>query len=151
MVIPDRKTENGWVMPLTLMVLFVLMMLGTSLWHYSMADIRQVSLEAQKMQAYYHARSGAELLALKVDFNTENGPILKTTGADILLPGQESPLESTQVLFGDEALDLEIQLYTDNGDIIILSTGRVNHLSETLKLTIKRSGADRIIFWERGP
>lgn len=149
MILLDIKYEKGLAMPLTLIVILVLIMLGTSLWHYSMADLKHASLESQKMQAYYHARSGAELLALKVDFNEDNNPIIKTPTGDILLQGQESLLESNFVSFGNEDLDILIQVYKKDADIIIISIGRVNHLSETLKLTIRKDGDDRITFWER--
>lgn len=49
-------------MPLAIIVMVVLTLLGTALWHYSMTDVKHIAMEESRMQAYYLARSGAELL-----------------------------------------------------------------------------------------
>lgn len=47
-------------MPLALMVMLVLSLLGTALWQYSMTDLRHVSIDERRTQAFYLARAGAD-------------------------------------------------------------------------------------------
>lgn len=55
------RNEKGFVMPLALMVMFVVSLLGIALWQYSMTDTLQVTNELERMQAYYLAKSGADI------------------------------------------------------------------------------------------
>jgi Tfp pilus assembly protein PilV len=47
--------NRGVAMPLVLVVIFVISLLGTALWQYSITDTMHVSMDGKGMQAYYLA------------------------------------------------------------------------------------------------
>lgn len=53
--------EKGFAMPLAIIVTLVVSLLGATLWQYSMSDTLQVERDAQRVQAYYLAKSGADV------------------------------------------------------------------------------------------
>lgn len=71
------RNENGLAMPLVLVVLIVLVLLGTAIWQYSIADTQHVYRDEQRMKAHYMARAGADA-ALEAWITAEQG--LKPTG-----------------------------------------------------------------------
>ncbi len=127
--------EKGWAVPLALMVMVVITLLSTALWFYSMTDLKQVSMEEKKMQAHYLARSGAELVA---DNYIEQ------------LNEEDFPLTSENQKFADESQAVQyfkVVIDKDEEDnIVITSTGEVDGIRETMKLTINTNG-DR--HWEK--
>ncbi len=54
------KNENGAAMMLALIVMMVLAVLGTALWHVAMTETLHASKDEKNKQAYYLARTGAE-------------------------------------------------------------------------------------------
>lgn len=130
-------------MPLAIIVMVVLTLLGTALWQYSMTDLKHVSREEKKLQAYYLARSGAELVAN----NLENLKI------DIggVWPGEAEPLISLSQEFQNiEKAFFRIELYEDNEEqkIIIISTGEVDNITETLILEVSSHDYD-VRYWRQ--
>ena len=53
------KNENGAALALALMVMLVISILGTALWHYAITETRQVNISDKSKQAHYLARTGA--------------------------------------------------------------------------------------------
>ncbi len=149
--------EKGWALPLVLLVMAVLTILGTTLWLISMTDLQHVSLEEKKMQAHYYARSGAELVYAGIE--SGEYPI-----GNIPAPDDALISESIEFIFGDEddleindlSNNIEIKVYRgivykyDADMIVIISTGRVAEVSQTLELYLTID-ADEIVdeYWVR--
>ena len=105
------KNEHGWAMPLVLMVIVVITLLGTALWAYSMADLKQVTREEKRMQAYYLARSGAELVA-----DLDKGE------------------DEYRVSF--KGHEIKVQVQEENGRKMIISRAEIDDITESLKLEL---------------
>ena len=54
------NNQNGAAMMLALIVMMVLAVLGTALWHVAMNETLHASIDQKSRQAYYLARTGAE-------------------------------------------------------------------------------------------
>ncbi|MBS3898093.1 MAG: pilus assembly PilX N-terminal domain-containing protein [Dethiobacter sp.] len=57
------KNEKGLALPLVLLIMLTVSLLGVTVWQYSVTDTIHVALDADRMQAHYLARSGADALA----------------------------------------------------------------------------------------
>ncbi|EEG78385.1 pilus assembly PilX N-terminal domain-containing protein [Dethiobacter alkaliphilus] len=125
------RQEKGAAMPLVLMLMFVLTLLGTALWHYSMVDATQVARDERKMQAYYIARSGAENVAQHIiNENKED-----STFVNKMINAPASDL--VKLDYGD----FEVDVYGNpNAEVIIESTGWVGNISQTVVVTLVPSG-----------
>lgn len=143
-------------MPLALIVMVVLTLLGTALWAYSMADLKQVTREEDKMQAFYYARSGAELVAKgiwdeigQIDPG-QIDPNDLPTGAAIAITSDIITFEGEDLSGEDLSGNIQVEVYKDNGDIVIKSTGTANGVSQTVILKLlKRIGQPYVKYWER--
>lgn len=121
------KDSKGMALPLVLITMFVLTILGTSLWQYSITDTIHVARDQRKMQAHYLARSGAEMIANHILRNPEEaaGLIGASKSAPVIL----------------EEGSFEVEVYgVLNDEIIIESTGRVGDINQTVVLTILNTG-----------
>ena len=123
---PNVRNEKGVALPLVLIVMIVTMLLGTALWQYSMTDITHVSKEEKKMQAYYLARSGAELIA------------------DLKGEGTYTITENTPYNFTFDGHVINVVVGNDNGNDIITSTVTIGGITETLILNILND----VEYWE---
>ncbi len=144
------KNESGMAMPLALIIMLVITMLGAALWKYSMADLKHVSIEEKKMQAHYYARSGAEIIASRIVLNNDEIKLLNDDGENIFIPSEANKLVSDNIFFDEEAIDIKVEVFRKNNNVVIFSTGTVDSISETLmlKLTIVNDKIDSA-FWER--
>ncbi len=137
----NNKAENGYAMPLVLVTIFILSLLGTTIWHISTTSVKQAVMEENKMQAYYLARSGAEIVSLNLDqlsaagYNRigdlpEKADALK---ADDWFPVEvlPFPVASMQILiYKDQA----VKAYREVA--IIESTAVVNDVSVTMIMEV---------------
>ncbi len=57
------NNRNGLALPLVLLAMLTASLLGIATWQYSVTDTMHVALDADRMQAHYLARSGADALA----------------------------------------------------------------------------------------
>lgn len=140
------KNEKGYALPLVLIVIVVITILGTTLLLISMTQLKHVSIEENRMQAHYYARSGAELVMFGI--GDEPGQ-LKPQDIPV---GEASALVSNEISFNGDSLAGNITLikvYRENNDIIIVSTGSVNGVSETLELRLGNVGEEVIRHWVR--
>ncbi len=143
------KNEKGWALPLVLIVIVVITILGSTLWLISMTDLKQVSIEKNRMQAHYYARSGAELVATKVIFNGHGDPVFESEGGEVNITDLE--IESINVSFNGNQLNdkITIKVYKENEVVVIESTGIDDGIEEKLKLKISKVGNERFEYWER--
>ncbi len=137
----NMKTESGYAMPLVLITIFVLSLLGTTLWHISTTSVKQAVMEENKMQAYYLARSGAEIVALNLDQLIENGydrigdlpEKVDALNADDWFPGDMLPFPVTS---------MQIEIYRGQAVkayrevAIIESTAVVNDVKVTMIMEV---------------
>jgi len=125
----DFRSERGAAMVTAFMVIVVLLLLGSALWQYHMTDALQVTRDQNRMKAHYLAKAGTEVglgtvMAHRTmlddieDFNAEH----EVT--------QSAPM-------GDGTFSLLYESVED-ADTKVVSTGRVNAVTETitLKLTV---------------
>ncbi len=138
------KNKKGYALPLVLIVIVVITILGTTLLLISMTQLKHVSIEENRMQAHYYARSGAELVMFGI-----GEELLELHDIPV---GETSALVSNEISFNGDSLAGNITLikvYRENNDIIIVSTGSVNGVSETLELRLGNVGEEVIRHWVR--
>lgn len=125
--------EKGWAMPFVLMLVFIMTLLGTTLWQYSVKDLKHVSIEEKKMQAHYLARSGAKITSdmihkysldnFKSEYNIEEGVTL---------------VSEFQSLNGEPPKKyFVVKIYEDDqGKIVIESIGEIDGIKDTRILEV---------------
>jgi len=123
------KSEKGSALPLTMVVVFVLTLLGFTLLAFSMTETRQVFRDENRMKAHYLARSGAHAVAEYIINNPEN--------AVDLINSSESEL----VNYGDGTI--KVLVYGNPFDeIYVRSTGEFNDVNQSVVVTVKNVGID---------
>jgi hypothetical protein len=123
------KSEKGSALPLTMVVVFVLTLLGITLFAFSMAETRQVFRDENRMKAHYLARSGAHAVVEYIINNPEN--------AVDLINSSESEL----VNYGDGTI--KVLVYGNPFDeIYVRSTGEFNDVNQSVVVTVKNVGID---------
>ena len=127
------KNEKGMALALVLIILVVLALLGTALWHYSMSELRNVAKEEDRTRAFYVARSGAETVARYIMINPSVAEDLfdetSSTVSDIIELGNDylgeiGEVKVTVTDLGDDNLEI-----TGTG-IVNSSEGEVSILLE---------------------
>lgn len=109
------KNEKGLALPTVLMVMLVMTLLGTALWHYSMNGIQQASRNQKKMQAYYIARAGADAIAQH---------IIERPQAALQLQTATSPSNLATRNVGDGYFEAYVRLDPANANIVqVISRG----------------------------
>ncbi len=127
------KDQTGAVLPITLVVIFVLTLLGIALLSYSFAETTQVAVDENSMKAHYVARSGANGVALYLIESPDSAVALIN-----------SP-ESNAVDFAQG--QFKVLVYGEPGDeIYIKSTGTVRDAVQTIVVTLKEVGVDFALY-----
>jgi type II secretory pathway pseudopilin PulG len=121
------KSRNGITMIITLIVIFVLTLLGVVIWQYGINSVKQADRAYRQKQAYYIARSGAEAFSSHILSETEdtfalNNDLNRAVG-----------ITSTPISIGEGTCTLLLK--RDQGNIIIEATG--GYKGETAKATLK--------------
>ncbi len=120
--------QEGAALPLVLMILFILTLLGTTIFMYNMAETKQVVKTEERMKAHYVARSGAHAVAAYLVENPDSAK-------DLI----DSP-EFTGYEFGEGEFD--VLVYADALDEVhVKSIGRVGDSVQSVIVTV----ADRDI------
>ena len=132
------KDETGLALPLILVVVFVLTVLGTTLYMLSTTETRQVLHDENKMKAHYLARSGAHAVASKIINNPDIADALVNAGA------------SEPYYYGDGHYRVEVA-YMDvanpeESKIVVKSTGVVNNISQSIDVTIEKVDIDAAVY-----
>jgi len=132
------KDETGLALPLILVVVFVLTVLGTTLYMLSTTETRQVLHDENKMKAHYLARSGAHAVASKIINNPDIADALVNAGA------------SEPYYFGDGHYRVEVAYMDganpDESKIVVKSTGVVNNISQSIDVTIEKVDIDAPVY-----
>ncbi|MCR3921440.1 MAG: pilus assembly PilX N-terminal domain-containing protein [Firmicutes bacterium] len=128
----SHGNEKGLAMPIVLIIMFVLTLLGSALWQYSVADTMQVSRDEHRMQALYVARSGADAIAEKIiDYPQQIGAFWgQSTDEPVKFGPGEFSLEITGSDFDSENIPARVA---------IKSTGEVAGISEIVTLNLART------------
>ncbi|OPL10615.1 MAG: hypothetical protein AVO34_10505 [Firmicutes bacterium ML8_F2] len=128
------NNNKGSAMIVTLMVVLVVTALGFALWSYSTSEVRFTEKDADKMQAHYLARSGAEIVA--------NYMIKNSTGTLVsaITPGSSHLSEPTAL--GDGSFVVSVSMNADGDEVTIESTGTVNGVDDKVVLTMAKKDAD---------
>ncbi|MEW5922009.1 MAG: pilus assembly PilX N-terminal domain-containing protein [Bacillota bacterium] len=119
------KNEKGLALPLVLIVMLILTLLGTALWHYSTSEAMQVSQYEKRLQAHYLARSGAESLAAWINDHIAAQP----EKVAALLAKSSLPVSLGNGTF---AVSLEGTL----NHITVKATGKVGNVEETVTIIL---------------
>ena len=112
-------------LPLALIVMVVLLLMGTALWQYSMADTIQVARDENRMKAYYLARSGAA---------TTGAYIIKNPSEADNLIYQQSQSQPTSL--GDGTFRVNVYGTTDH--VVIEGIGEVAGIEQKAVLNLKK-------------
>ncbi len=126
-IILIRKDETGAALPLTLIVMFVITLLGITLFMFSMTETSQVTRDQNKMKAHYLARSGAHAVATYLSANPE-------TAFDLI-----NSSDSEDVIFGDGIINVLVY-GNPAGEIYVRSTGTVNDVTQSVVVTVENRG-----------
>ncbi len=131
--------EKGVALPLVLMILFILTLLGTTIFMFNMAETKQVALTEDKMKAHYVARSGAHAVAAYIIENPEKAIDLHYA-------------EKTAQEFRDGEFVVDVRFPADNdgnyttNEIYIRSTGTVNGSEQDVLAIVRNIGAHFPVF-----
>lgn len=139
------KCQKGSAFIIVLIVLMVLSILGAAVLNRSLAETKQVIYQANKMKAYYTARSGADALAsYLINHPEEAANIVNKTSSNH--PGTGS--------INGNQFKITLQGSTPYNSLSITSTGTVNNVSSSVTLTMQSSPGDSFndaIFTEEAP
>jgi len=128
------KNEKGWAMPLALMLVFVVSLLGTALWQYSMTEVKRVERETKRLQAHYLARSGVE--ATRQAWLVA-GSDLKPSGAieTVYLNKATKEFQTAVPASPGGQIDVTASKDADTNEWTIISTGEVSGVAQTARAT----------------
>lgn len=124
------KQEDGMVLVLVLLIIVLLFSLGSVLLNISLFDFRQAVNEKKHLQAYYLARSGAEIIAEAIINNQIN--------AANLIDKTISPVNDF------EEGSFEVQISQANDALVIKSTGKVDGVKEKTTLRLNKTSLDTL-------
>ncbi len=127
------KNENGFALPLTLVIVLALTLIGMTLFLFNMTETTQVTRDDNKMKAHYIARSGAHAAALKLLENQD-------LDQDLV----DSP-SSEPVDFADGQFVITVSELSDKG-IIIKSTGTYRQVEQTVQIIVADKGIDFTLY-----
>jgi len=118
-----KNGSKGSALVLTLMISLIVMTLTAGVTFYAVAENKQTALEQKKLQAYYIARSGADLAA---KWLTSMSPADATNFLANLANQDNDTLSFNNISFGQGSYDLRI---TDAmGKVLIVCVGHVNDI-----------------------
>ena len=120
------RRQLGMALPGAIAIGVVLLLLGTAIWQYGMADRLQVFRTEKHIQAHYLARSGAEAAADYLLYNRHLAPSFIGQASEVFSVGQGQ---------------VQVLIYGDHRtEIIIESSGTVDDVTETVLLSINSVG-----------
>jgi len=128
------KNNKGMALPLVLVIMMVLMILGTILMQYANQSVWQASVESKKMQAYYLAKSGVNLM-IDQDLSTVLNPLPTTRDQAWTYDLASDTTNTNTTLTGlrnKGNFTLKIYSNVSGTKITIESTGKVGNIQETL-------------------
>jgi hypothetical protein len=105
-------------------------LLGIATWQYSVTDTMHVALDADRMQAHYLARSGADAVANFIITNPNSLPNMRQYVDDLIAAGQSGSVRLGQ------AGEFNVQLSRKGNKIIINSTAQSGQATSTVSLTL---------------
>ena len=120
--------NKGSALALVIIIFAVGMILGTALLRISLAETNFTARQENRMQAHYIARSGAQAVAEYM--------ISDPGDAEFLVGAEESEMNE-QVAGGNFSVEVE---ETEEGNIYVISTGKFNGVSQTVRIRMDRTG-----------
>jgi len=127
------KNEKGLALPLVLLIMLTVSLLGVTVWQYSVTDTIHVALDADRMQAHYLARSGADAVANFIITNPNSLPNMNQYVNQLIAAGQSSSVNLGQ------AGVFRVRLTRVGNNIIINSTAQSGQAESTATLTLSES------------
>ncbi len=126
------RQEDGLALPLVLILMVVLALLGTALWHYSMSDLKQAVQSEQRTRAYYVARAGAESVANYLLKNPDSlAQIMQVNTAAL---SAEQTIEAAEL---GEAGKLQVKVETtETSRIVITGMAAIDAVNETVSVVL---------------
>ena len=131
-----HDNEKGAAMVIAIMVVFVLFILGTALWQYSVSDTIHVARDEKRLQAYYLARTGAEAAYNAWEESAYNN---KPAGETVPMYLDTSTDEFTQDSTTDNKGSFTVTITNTGNTTSIKSTGRVDDVTQTVEVLISAS------------
>ena len=135
--------EKGVALPLVLMILFILTLLGTTIFVFNMTETKQVALTEDQMKAHYVARSGAHaVVAYLIENPEKTGELVNATKNN----GEAAKK------FGDGEFAVGVEFPVDNNgnpipnEVHVRSTGIVNGAEQRVLAIVRDVGTDFPLF-----
>jgi len=144
------KNEKGAALPLVLIVMIVLTLLGTALWHYGVNELSHSEREEKRARAYYLARAGAESLARDLMINPEKiESLIPSPGNVQTLSEYDTEIDFETEYSGEVGIiDVELER-VDSDTIKITGTGTVEEISENVSILMEMHGLfDGVLYAE---
>lgn len=131
------KEQKGMALATVLIIVFILAILGTTIWHYSIRDVADAHRAEKKMQAYYLAKSGADAVAQYIITNPDNIDMAKYIDSLTTAP-ESNPVELDKETPGS----FKVKVSREDDDIFIISsTGIVDNVKESMRLRLLQKKA----------
>lgn len=106
------SNEKGYALPLVIIVIAVLVLLSTALWHFGIAETLQVSRDEKRAKAHYLARSGLSVTEKTLEERTQE--LLVDNNESFSLHG---PLDNDSML---EEWELEYNVNSSGSEPIFI-------------------------------
>ncbi len=135
-VVKFLRNDQGMVLPITLFAILVLSLLGTALWHSSVAATLQTSRRQENMQAHYIARSGAEAVAQHLINHPEEA-------ASLISATETNPATAS---IGNGSFRVHVRATADPNLLQIVSTGQSGMVSTRVILNLARERSRLDVF-----
>ena len=119
--------KRGSAIAVVLLVMFVMMILGVVFLNIALAEAKQVSLQGKQMQAYYLARSGADIVSNDFITNADNH------FRELLEDNPTTVYNSTGNSIPGVDGSYDVQMRIVGYDVLIDATGIVNSTGGTVK------------------
>lgn len=131
------NNQNGSSLSLILVIMLVLGILGSTLLFLNTSEARQVAKETKKVQAYYIAKSGAEAIAEYIIDSSNNldEDEFESLVLDLIRSEKSNPLS-----FGNGIVEIDIS--GETSEINILSTGKIDSVTNGIRITLKKVGTN---------
>lgn len=120
------KNEKGSAIIVTLIVMFVITLLGFTLWNYNMAEAKFAERELNRTKAHYLARSGVETVA---------GYIIENSEIDIVDDIADGNIVTSEPTYLGEG-HFTISISMNDEEVLIEGIGEVNGITDRVTLTL---------------
>lgn len=128
--------KDGVALAIVLIITAALSVLGVGILSLSLAETKQVAYQNKKMQAYYLAKSGADIVSGYIIENPSQSSVTALVGS-----GKSS--QNNQL--GNGSFDVQVTSAGGYGQVIVEAKGYVGDIDNTVKVYMSRLKMSEIV------